>query len=101
MTVYMLRDYRVKPGEMCEWIEEWARVVYPIRLKFGFKVLGAWRIGDERFVWVLCHDGKKEDFEKADEGYHNSKERKGAKPDPARHLVETKHWVMEDVMPPD
>ncbi len=95
----MLRDYRVKPGEMDERIEEWAEVVHQLRLKFGFKVLVAWKIGDDRFVWVLCHDGKKEDFEKADEEYHNSKERKAVRPDPARHLAETKHWVMEDVMP--
>ena len=95
----MLRDYRIKPGKMDEWIEEWTSVVYPLRLKFGFKVLGAWRIGDERFVWVLCHDGDKKDFEEADVRYHDSKERKATRPDPARHLVETRHWMMEDVTP--
>jgi len=95
----MLRDYRVKPGEMGKWIEEWAGKIYPLRLKFGFKVVGAWRVGDDRFVWILRYDRKKGDFEKANDRYYNSKERKAIKPDPARHLAEIKHWMMEDVRP--
>ena len=47
---YMLRDYRVRRGEMGEWLEEWADKVYPLRLKFGFKVVGAWMVGEDWFV---------------------------------------------------
>ena len=50
---YMLRDYRVRPGKMDDWLEEWSNKVYPLRLKFGFKVAGAWKIGEDRFVWIL------------------------------------------------
>ncbi|MDG6898596.1 MAG: NIPSNAP family protein [Nitrososphaerota archaeon] len=95
---YMLRDYRVKPGEMEEWLREWATKVYPLRLKFGFKVVGAWKVEEDRFVWILGYDGKKGDFERANEKYYNSKERKAMKPDPARHLSEIKHWMMSDAM---
>ena len=99
MTEYMLRDYRVKRGEMGEWLQEWREKVYPLRLHFGFKVLGAWTVGDDRFVWILGHDGGKGEFEKADERYYSSEERKALKPDPARHLLEVKHWMMDDVLP--
>ena len=89
---YMLRDYRVRPGKMDDWLEEWSNKVYPLRLKFGFKVAGAWKIGEDRFVWILGYEGGKREFEKANEKYYNSKERKAIRPDPARHLLEIKHW---------
>jgi hypothetical protein len=98
---YMLRDYRVKSGEMNEWIEEWRTKVYPLRLKMGFEVLGAWTLGEDRFVWVLGYKGKKGDFEKANKRYYDSKERKAMKPDPARHLSEIKHWMMVGALPND
>ena len=99
MTEYMLRDYKVKAGEMEDWLKEWSEKIYPLRLKMGFKVLGAWKVGDDRFVWILSHDGKKGEFEKANERYYSSKERKAIRPDPARHLAEVRHWMMEDVLP--
>lgn len=94
----MLRDYDVKPGEMEEWVREWSSKVLPLRLAFGFRVVGAWRLGDQRFVWILSHDGSREDFGRANERYYDSKERKALKPDPARHLSEVRHWMMESVL---
>ena len=44
---YQLRDYRVKPGEMKEWIDEWRSKIYPLRLSLGFKVVGAWTKPEE------------------------------------------------------
>jgi hypothetical protein len=100
MTVeYMLRDYRIKQGEMRDWLKEWATKIYPLRLKFGFEVVGAWKVGDDRFVWILAYDGKEGDFERANEKYYNSKERKALRPDPARHLSRIKHWMMESALP--
>lgn len=95
----MLRDYKIRPGEMSEWLDEWAEKIYPLRLKFGFRVVGAWRMGDERFVWILRYDGKKGDFERANRRYYESHERKAIQPDPARHLADIKHWMMEGVPP--
>jgi NIPSNAP len=100
MTVeYQLRDYVVKPGEMEEWVEEWRNKVLPLRKKFGFKIAGAWRIEEDRFIWILGYEGK-EGFEKADELYYASPERKELSPDPARHLRKTDHHMMMDVMKP-
>jgi NIPSNAP len=96
---YQLRDYLVKPGEMNEWVEEWREKVLPIRKKFGFKVAGAWQIGEERFVWILGYEGK-EGFKRADERYYSSPDRKELTPDPARHLTATDHHMMTDVLEP-
>lgn len=95
---YMLRDYRVKPGEMDEWLEELKAKVYPLRLKFGFKVVGAWRIGDDRFVWILAYEGKEGDFQRVDEKYYDSKERKAIKPNPSRHVAKADHWMMSGLL---
>lgn len=97
-TEYMLRDYKVKSGEMTEWLREWSTKIYPLRLKFGFKVTGAWIIGKERFVWILSYDGEKGGFKKADERYYDSKLRKSLKPNPARHLSKVRHWMMESAL---
>lgn len=96
---YMLRDYRVKPGEMEDFVSEWKTKIVPLRKKLGFEVVGAWTVGDGRFVWILGYQGKSGDFEEANERYYSSKERKAMKPDPARHLAEIKHWMMTSALP--
>ena len=96
---YQLRIYQVKPGEMNEWVDEWRSKVLPLREKFGFKVVGAWRVGEERFVWILAYEGKV-GFEKADEDYYSSPERKKLNPNPARHLGTTDHHMMANVLGP-
>lgn len=95
---YQLRDYRVKPGQMDNWIAEWKSKVFPLRAKFGFRVVGAWQIGDNRFVWILGHDVRGGGFQTADEKYYASEERISLRPDPARHLAKTDHWMMKSVM---
>lgn len=89
---WQLRDYRVKPGEMREWISEWSAQIRPLREKFGFQVKGAWTIAEQdRFLWILAH----EDFEAADRGYYASEERRALDPDPARHLDRTEQSFIE------
>ena len=92
---YQLRHYTVKPGEMEEFIAEWAAHIRPLRRKFGFEVLGPW-VHDEEdlFIWILGHDG---DFSAADSGYYDSEERAAISPNPARHLQKTEHWLMRPV----
>jgi antibiotic biosynthesis monooxygenase (ABM) superfamily enzyme len=87
---YQLRMYRAKPGSLDAFVEEWERVVVPLRRAMGFEVTGAWRGQDgESFVWVVGFDG---DFAAADAAYYGSPERAALDPDPARHLagVETR-----------
>ena len=97
---FQLRDYHIKPGEMQAWIKEWRSRVLPLRLKFGFKLVGAWRLGEDRFIWILKYEGRTGDFQKADEKYYASRERIGLKPDPARHLSETYHHMVKKVSLP-
>lgn len=91
---FELRDYRVKPGEMDEWIAEWSEKVRPLRAAFGFESVGAWVARTEdRFIWILGHD----DFEAADQRYYESERRRSIQPDPVRHLAHTEHVLMDPV----
>jgi antibiotic biosynthesis monooxygenase (ABM) superfamily enzyme len=95
---YQLRSYRVKPGEMDEWVAEWKERVYPVRQNQGFLVVGAWTVeDDDRFVWILGYDGP-ESFADADAAYYASPERSQLTPDPARHLDEAEHKMMRSVL---
>ena len=92
---YQLRDYRVRPGELDEWLEEWREQVYPLRLANGFEVIGAWIAREEsRFVWIIGHD----DFQLANDVYYASPERAGMDPDPARHLARVSETQLERIV---
>ena len=91
-----LRVYRVKPGAMDAWVAEWHEHVYPLRRELGFAVRSAWTVPDKNlFVWVLEYDGA--DFEAANQAYYDSPQRQALDPDPARHLIGTEHWPLEQV----
>jgi hypothetical protein len=94
---FQLRVYRARPGELDDFVREWTEHVLPLRLRFGFSVLGPWVAEDEDlFVWILGHDG---DWEAEDARYYASPERHAIDPDPARHLVETRHTLMRAPAP--
>jgi hypothetical protein len=91
---FQLRDYRVKPGEMRQWLAEWSAQIRPLREKFGFQVVSAWAIPDQdRFIWILA----REDFESADRQYYESAERHALDPNPARHLAATDQQFIDPV----
>ncbi|MDA4117444.1 MAG: NIPSNAP family protein [Thaumarchaeota archaeon] len=98
-TQYQLREYQVKTGEMDEFIAEWHTVIYPLRLRFGFTVVGAWRVGDDRFVWILKWEHPSKTFEEAEKAYYDSDERKGINPVPTRHLSNMETRMMTDAVP--
>ncbi len=84
---HQLRDYRVLPGRMADFVELWRSQVLPLREEMGFTVVGAWTNPEtNRFVWVVGHDG---DFEAADAAYYASPERRAMAPDPADLLEHT------------
>ena len=37
-----VRVYRMKPGELAVFVDEWLRQVVPLRRRFGFKIEHAW-----------------------------------------------------------
>ena len=93
-----LRRYKVAPGKMGTWVEEWRERVRPLREAHGFEVLGAWVVeGSDEFVWVIASDGSRT-FEEADAAYHASPERAALDPDPARHLVEVRTDFVREVV---
>ncbi|HKW69938.1 MAG TPA: NIPSNAP family protein [Candidatus Dormibacteraeota bacterium] len=97
---WQLREYTVKPGEMQQWIDEWRSKIAPLRLKHGFRVLGAWTVdATDQFVWILGYDGPKS-WQQADSDYYQSPERKALEPNPARHLVQTGARLMSSVYAP-
>lgn len=97
MPSYQLRRYVVQPGELDVWIDEWRRLVVPLRERFGFRVEGAWVVRDEnRFVWILSYEGE-EGIEAANRRYYDSPARASMQPDPARHLEKSETIVMEAV----
>jgi hypothetical protein len=87
-----LRIYTIKPGELEDWIDEWRRLIAPLRRRYGFEIMGAWSEKQEnRFIWLLRYVGS-ETWEKADAAYYASPERKVMQPDPARHIAKAEHW---------
>lgn len=89
-----LRDYRIQPGALEQWVKEWDEMVRPLREQLGFKVVGAWTIEEEnRFVWILSWEGVGS-FEDADRAYYESPERVALVPDPARLVISSEHRTM-------
>ena len=94
---YRLRIYEVKQGEMAAWIDEWSRLIRPLRESLGFRVLGAWASQeDNTFVWLLGYDGR-DGYEAADAAYYASPDRAALDPDPARHLAATRQLEVTPV----
>lgn len=90
-----VRVYRVRPGELDAFVEEWRDQVAPLRQRFGFEVVAAWASTvDDTFVWVISHEG---DFAAADREYYMSPERAALDPDPARHIVEPRAFAARPV----
>ena len=90
-----LRMYGIAPARMAEFVREWRSAVVPLRQQFGFHVVSAWVVeGEDTFVWIVRYDGSGR-FEEADAAYYASPERKLLQPNPARHIVEQKTWMVE------
>ena len=88
-----LRDFRIRSGELDRFVAEWTAGVAPLRRRAGFEIRAAWTVPDEdRFIWLLEHEGDWERFEDADAIYYASPERQALDPDPAR-LIEDQRNV--------
>jgi len=89
--------YTIKPGEMAAWLDEWTRLIVPLRRRHGFEIIGAWTVDKEdQFVWILRYAGPKT-WQEADDAYYASPDRTSMHPDPARHIEKTEHWMMAPV----
>ena len=85
-----LRDYRIAPGHLDDFLAAWSTGVRPLRAKFGFDVQAAWVVpGEDRFVWLMAYRGPGS-FVEADAAYYASPERRALEPDPAQWIVENR-----------
>ena len=93
-----LREYRIRAGELDRFVEEWQRLLAPLRRACGFQIPAAWTVPDEdRFIWLLVHPHRWEAFEEADAAYFASPERAGFDPDPARLIEEQRNVRLTEV----
>jgi hypothetical protein len=84
---------------MDDWLQEWSESVYPLRLEFGFEIVGAWVNEEtETFVWVVGWAGE-DDIDDADRRYYDWPKRGEVQPNPARLLAETEHLNMRSTLP--
>ena len=82
---------------MSAWLDEWQRLIAPLRRRYGFEIAGAWTVNEaDRFVWILRYAGPKS-WQEADAAYYASPERAAIQPDPARHIEKTEHWLMTPI----
>lgn len=96
---YQLREYDMNPGELDAFIGEWRAKIVPLRIKFGFRVVGAWSSHDEnKFIWILGWDGPIGSFRKADEEYSQSPGRKVVDPNPARHIKHIRETILSSAL---
>jgi hypothetical protein len=84
---------------MDAFVDAWLRGVYPLRRRFGFVFVGAWRVeGADEFVWIIGYDGP-EGFAAADKNYYESVERKSISPDPAQYIDAPVDRMVRSVLP--
>jgi hypothetical protein len=96
---YQLRQYRIRAGAIDAFLDAWLRGVYPLRRKFGFAFVGAWRVdGADEFVWIIGYDGP-DGFAAADRDYYASAERKSLSPDPAQFIEASLEKRITSVLP--
>ena len=92
-----VRVYVAKEGRLDEFVRVFVEQLVPLRARFGFRVIGAWTVPEERrFVWVAGYDGPGT-IQEAHERYYASPDRLAVRPDPASLLQETNAWFATPV----
>jgi len=93
-----LRDYRIQPGHMDDWIAGWERGVVPLRQQEGFHIVGAWvDRRHDRFVWLVGYPGM-DGFETAEERYHARPERLSLHPNPSDFVASATLDMVDELL---
>ena len=91
-----MRIYKIKETQLETFAREWATQIKPLREKLGFAISKAYMNHEvSEFIWFLEHPD--EDWKALDEAYHTSTERRAMNPNPARNIVSTKQWFLEEL----
>ncbi len=94
-----LRIYTINRGMMEAFTQAWRQGVYPLRLRHGYTLPGAWVIREtNQFVWLLGYDGP-EAWEAKEKGYYTSPERGALDPDPAQYIARAEQYFLQMVVP--
>lgn len=95
-----LRDYRIIPGRMDEFVAAWRTGVVPLRQSLGFEIDAAWVIADEnRFVWLLSLDAPLAEFTARNDAYYADPRRQALNPDPAALIEVARHAIVTPIDP--
>jgi NIPSNAP protein len=87
-----VRTYKIKPGDMEEFVALWRDHIVPARAAHGFQVLGAWNdVEDGTFAWVVGHEAP-DGWDAIEKAYYDSPERQGVPRNPSELMdgAETK-----------
>lgn len=88
--------FRIRTGHLEQFTKEWMTGVVPLRESFGFSFIGAWSLPESNeLVAVVQHEG---DYADVDRAYYESAERRQLTPDPAIHIEEAFHSVVDAVI---
>lgn len=94
-----IRIFTINKGKMDVFLAAWQKGVYPLRIKSGFKIEGAWVIKEKnKFIWILSYDGP-EGFEAKDSAYYASQARTTLKPDPAEYIADSEKYFISNGLP--
>jgi hypothetical protein len=95
---YQLRIYTINRGRLDDFAMIWKKSVYPLRLKFGYKITMAQILPEtNQFVWRLGYDSG-ENWEDRERAYYESAERKNMEPDPAQWIARAREHFSLDVL---
>ena len=96
---HQLRIYTINRGKLPAFTQAWLQGVYPLRLKHGFSIDGAWVIEQtNQFVWLIGYDGP-ETWEATEKAYYDSPERLALDPDPAQYIARAEQYFVRTVAP--
>jgi hypothetical protein len=94
-----LRWFIINRDKMDKFLDAWLKGVYPLRIKSGFKIEGAWVLKEKsEFIWMLSYNGP-ESFEVKDSIYYASETRKALDPDPAQYVAKSENFFLKQIKP--
>jgi NIPSNAP len=94
-----VRIFTINKGKMNEFLSAWQKGVYPLRIKNGFKIEGAWVVQEKnKFIWILSYDGP-DGFEAKDSAYYASQGRTTLKPDPVDYIADSEKYFIDSALP--
>ncbi len=96
-----IRIYTINRGQLGEFVRAWQQGIYPLRVRHGFTIEGAWILEKtNQFVWILSHAGDEEAFFVNEAAYYESTERGALDPDPQQYIARVERWFVKSALPP-